>query len=277
MAMPERFLCRKILKTPFAFSPNIPTRGSSRGRPILASNIITADKSQPTLLCLSDLDDLRKIEIGKETVVIGAGVTWTDVLESTDELFAEFADVLLRFGSPQIRNIGSIGGNLANASPIADSIPFLYAAGAELELLSDRGVRIVPIEKFYRGYKQIDLQPGELIRAVRVPRIRGNETLKLYKVSRRRDMDISTFTAAVLLTLERQSSRLRAYRVWRCRPHRDSSETDGSVSGGTGVQRRFRASGGFDCSQRNDAHLGCTRQRRLSLSIGGERANEVLS
>ena len=157
---------------------------------------------RPTLLCLSDLHDLTKIEIGKEDVVIGAGATWSDVLESTGDLYAEFTDVLQRFGSPQIRNIGTVGGNLANASPIADSIPFLYAAGAELELLGARGVRIVPIEDFYQGYKQLDLQPGELIRAVRVPRLCGNETLKLYKVSRRRDMDISTFTAAILMTLE---------------------------------------------------------------------------
>ena len=177
-------------------------RGSSPGRPILASNTITGGPSEPTLLCLSDLHELTKIEIGHESVIIGAAATWSRVLESTGELFAEFADVLRRFGSPQIRNIGTIGGNLANASPIADSIPFLYAVGAELELLSDRGVRIVRIENFYQGYKQIDLQPGELIRTVRCPANRGNERLKLYKVSRRRDMDISTFTAAIMLTLE---------------------------------------------------------------------------
>jgi xanthine dehydrogenase small subunit len=106
------------------------------------------------------------------------------------------------FGAPQIRHVGTIGGNIANASPIADSLPFLFVMDAVLELASSDGTRTVPITEFYKSYKKFDLRPGELIRRVRVPLARGDEILKLYKVSRRRDLDIATFTAGFRLRLD---------------------------------------------------------------------------
>ena len=149
------------------------------------------------ILCLSDVNELSTIAMTKDKVILGAGATWTNIIDAIRDVFPEFVDVLLRFGSPQIRNLGTIGGNLANASPIADSIPFLYSIGAELELISSGDTRTLPIEDFFLGYKQIDLQSGELIRAIHCPRLCSDESLKLYKISRRRDMDISTFTAAI--------------------------------------------------------------------------------
>jgi xanthine dehydrogenase small subunit len=105
------------------------------------------------------------------------------------------------FGAPQIRHVGTIGGNIANASPIADSLPFLYVMEAVLELRSAGGTRSVPITEFYKGYKKLDLRPGELIARVRVPLPAEDELLKLYKVSRRRDLDIASFTAAIRIQL----------------------------------------------------------------------------
>jgi xanthine dehydrogenase small subunit len=132
----------------------------------------------------------------------GAGATWADLLDLTRDQVPELAALLERFGAPQIRNTATLGGNLANASPIADSLPFLYVAGASLELCGVGRTRRVPIESFYRGYKDIDLAPDELIAAVEVPLPRRGEELRLYKMSRRRALDIASFTAAVLVRIE---------------------------------------------------------------------------
>ena len=149
-------------------------------------------------MCLSQVHELTEIVADDDALVIGAAATWTQILPYVDQRYPDFADVLLRFGSPQIRNLGTIGGNLANASPIADSIPFLYVVDAKLNLRSTAGTRQVSINDFYQGYKQFDLQENELIESIHCPRIDAQE-LKLYKISKRRDMDISTFTAAFLI------------------------------------------------------------------------------
>jgi xanthine dehydrogenase small subunit len=114
----------------------------------------------------------------------------------------EFARILQLFGAPQIRHVGTIAGNIANASPIADSLPFLFVMEATLVLASQSGRREVNINEFYHGYKQLDLKPGELIVEVRIPLPAADELLQLYKVSRRRDLDISGFTAAVRMQLD---------------------------------------------------------------------------
>ena len=108
-------------------------------------------------------------------------------------------EIISVFGSPQIRHAGTIGGNLINASPIADSIPFLFVCDATLTLASASCERSVNINDFYTGYKQFDLQPGELLTKIEfvLPVEMGD--LRLYKISRRRDLDISTFTAAIYL------------------------------------------------------------------------------
>src|SRR4029079_11427120 len=104
-----------------------------------------------------------------------------------------------------MRHGGNIGGNIANASPIADSLPFLHVMDAVLELRSASGTRQVNINEFYKGYKNFDLQPGELIAKVRIPLPADGELLRLFKVSRRRDLDISTFTAAIRMRLDGES------------------------------------------------------------------------
>ncbi len=89
-----------------------------------------------------------------------------------------------------------------NASPIADSLPFLFVMDAELELAGPNGRRTVNINNFYQGYKKFDLKADELLVSVRIPLPCPGELLRLFKVSRRRDLDISTFTAAVRMQLD---------------------------------------------------------------------------
>lgn len=153
-------------------------------------------------MSLAKLQELRRVAIEEGHFVAGARATWTEIEAAVRDVFPEYSKVLRRFGSPQIRNAGTIGGNLANASPIADAIPFLFVTDSRLHLHSPAGERRVPIIDFYLGYKKIDLKPEELIAAVETPLPRAEDRLRLYKISRRRDMDISTFTAAVLTRVE---------------------------------------------------------------------------
>ena len=148
-------------------------------------------------LDLNRVKQLEQLSVNDGQVVAGARTTWSDLENLFQKVSPPFHQVISVFGSPQIRNVGTIGGNLINASPIADSIPFLMVCGAELELASVTETRIVNINDFYLGYKKLDLRPGELLTKILIPIPNSEEELRLYKVSRRRDMDISSFTAAI--------------------------------------------------------------------------------
>jgi xanthine dehydrogenase small subunit len=158
------------------------------------------------ILDLNRIAELDHVAIAGNTLIAGARSSWTSVLEACESVAPEFARVLSTFGAPQIRHVGTIGGNIANGSPIADSLPFLYVMEATLVLARSaspaRSTREVNINDFYLGYKKLDLKPGELITEVRIPLPSDDELLRLYKVTRRRDLDISSFTAAIRIELD---------------------------------------------------------------------------
>ena len=153
----------------------------------------------PAMLSLQHLGELRELSGDETRIVAGANVTLAELETFVADRVPELHRILNIFGSPQIKNAGTLAGNIANGSPIADTLPYLFVAGARLELRSVDGAREVPIELFYRGYKTFDLRPDELITRVTIPIVR--DTLKLYKVSRRKDLDISAFTAAIRLSV----------------------------------------------------------------------------
>jgi xanthine dehydrogenase small subunit len=104
--------------------------------------------------------------------------------------------MLARHGSPLIRNAATLAGNIANGSPIGDTMPALYVLNGEIELTSVRGSRKVNINDFYTGYRKTVMASDELITRVFIPLPQNGDVFKLYKVSKRHDLDISTFTAA---------------------------------------------------------------------------------
>lgn len=159
---------------------------------------------------LQKLDALRAMTVRDGMMILGAMATWAAIERFVDPIVPEYAAILRRFGSPQIRNAGTIGGNLANASPIADSIPFLFVTESQLVLKGLRRERRLPIEAFYLGYKKLDLADDELIVAVETPLPGPSDVLRLAKISRRLDMDISTFTAAALVTRDARGTITRA-------------------------------------------------------------------
>jgi xanthine dehydrogenase small subunit len=157
------------------------------------------------ILDLNRVDELTGASVDDGELVLGSRASWTTVEEICKERVPEFYKIVSVFGAPQIRHVGTIGGNIANASPIADSLPFLHVMDAMLELRNARGTRQVNINDFYKGYKKFDLQSGEIITRVRIPLPADSEILRLYKVSRRRDLDISSFTAAIRMRLDGES------------------------------------------------------------------------
>src|SRR5262249_39768639 len=141
-------------------------------------------------LDLNRVEELEGVDLDQSAsgraIVAGARATWTELLDVFRDKTPEFAEILSAFGSPQIRHLGTMGGNIMNASPIADSLPFLFVMDAQLELAGPSGRRQVNINQFYQGYKKFDLKPDELLTGVRIPLPRSDEILRLYKVSRRR-------------------------------------------------------------------------------------------
>lgn len=157
--------------------------------------IVKRHFTAPAMLSLGKLGSLNVIAEENGHIAVGANVTLTRFEEFVRDRIPELHRILNIFGSPQIKNAGTLAGNIANGSPIGDTLPYLFVSDAQLELAGLGGMRLVPVSSFYKGYKQFDLKADEIITRVFVPVVR--DTIKLYKVSRRKDLDISAFTAAI--------------------------------------------------------------------------------
>ncbi len=129
----------------------------------------------PGLLDLTRLENLRHWSVDDGTVELGAGVTYAEVIADLADVLPGLAMASRTVGSPQIRNRGTVGGNLGSASPAGDAHPPLLAAGAVVEVESLRGARRIPVSDFFTGVKRSALEPDELIRAVHVPCATGPE------------------------------------------------------------------------------------------------------
>jgi xanthine dehydrogenase small subunit len=149
------------------------------------------------LLSLARVGGLDAVEHADGRVAIGANVTWARVEREVVPLLPAFGPIVRRFGSPQIRNVATLAGNVVNGSPIADALPLLLVLDAELEIAGPGGVRRRPLGGFYTAYKKADLAPGEVVTRVVLPLPAPGDRLRLYKVSRRNDLDIASFGAAI--------------------------------------------------------------------------------
>lgn len=155
-----------------------------------------------SLLCLGEVAELREQFVNDGVWTIGAGVTLSDVERAASDLIPAFAVMLERFGSPPIRNAGTIGGNIANGSPIGDTMPCLFALGGAVELIGPGGARRVKLDEFYVGYRKTVMRSDELIARVVVPLPSDDERFAVHKVSKRLDLDISTFAAALWVRMD---------------------------------------------------------------------------
>jgi xanthine dehydrogenase small subunit len=155
----------------------------------------------PVIIDLSALDELGNVTEDAVAIKIGAGVTLSELMPRLNNGFMALRDMLAVFGSQQIRNLATLGGNLGTASPIGDTLPVLMAYGAKVVLQNVDGMREVPIDGYITGYRQTVCKPDELVVGVVLPKPRPRAIVRSYKVSKRKDLDISTVSGGFKVEL----------------------------------------------------------------------------
>ncbi|MCI5096252.1 MAG: xanthine dehydrogenase small subunit [Rhodobacteraceae bacterium] len=152
------------------------------------------------VIFLAGCEDLKDITVTDNEIRLGAMADMTAVREVIEPLHPSYGEMIRRYASVQVRNAATIGGNVANGSPIGDNPPTLIALGATLHLRHGDARRSMPIEDFFIDYGKQDRAPGEFVEAITIPR--QADTLKVYKLSKRFDQDISAVLGAFNITVE---------------------------------------------------------------------------
>nr|WP_272212184.1 xanthine dehydrogenase small subunit [Marinicella sp. W31]MDC2878095.1 xanthine dehydrogenase small subunit [Marinicella sp. W31] len=173
------------------------------------------------MVFINHLEELQTITETEKSVIIGAGVTYTEAFPTLAKSIPALARLIDRIGGEQVRNMGTIGGNVANGSPIGDTPPALIALGATLTLQSANGTRSIALEDYFLDYGKQDRKPGEFVLSLTVPKPAADAHYAVYKVSKRREEDISALCGAFCLqlaadgTVEKSASPMAAWRVSR--------------------------------------------------------------
>lgn len=156
----------------------------------------------PPIVYIGGVPELKEIGVIGTSLRIGAAVSLSDAWQLLVNHYPMLRELALRFASPPVCNAGTLCGNIANGSPIGDSMPILLALGAELELRRGQHTRRVPLDQFYLGYQRTDLQPGEFVVAAWVPLMPRGARVVSYKISKRFDQDISAVCAGFMIELD---------------------------------------------------------------------------
>jgi xanthine dehydrogenase small subunit len=156
-------------------------------------------RSFASIIYLGEVAELKRVARSATHLEIGAGTSWAACLPDLASLYPTLGELLLRFASVQIRNQATVGGNIANASPIGDGPPPLIALAASVVLLGSAGERELPLEDFFIGYRKTALRPGEIVARIRVPLPTPDLKFAVWKVAKRFDQDISAVCGAFAL------------------------------------------------------------------------------
>ncbi|MCB9022937.1 MAG: xanthine dehydrogenase small subunit [Lentimicrobiaceae bacterium] len=190
---------------PFTLKDALNYRGQHPGAMVVSGGTDVAlrqTKKREFLSGLIDISDVGELKILREdahTYYIGSGVQMEMLRQWTETRLPAFKQMLDIFGALQIRNMATLGGNIGSASPIGDTLPLLMACKAKVKLQSANETRYCFIEDFIKGYRTTDLKPGELITEVVIPKPANAAFIRSYKVSKRKDLDISTVSAGFSL------------------------------------------------------------------------------
>lgn len=168
----------------------------------LALAVTQQFKSFDQLVYLGDVNELNQMDETSDSLSIGAAVPYSQFTPLLAAQYSDLGEMIERIGSRQIRNNGTLGGNIGNASPIGDMPPALIALGADLVLHKAGADRTIKLEDYFVDYKKTVLAPSEFIKEVIVPKAKADQHLKLYKISKRIDDDISAVLAAFNISLE---------------------------------------------------------------------------
>lgn len=154
------------------------------------------------IIYTGNIDEMKHIEKSAGGLIIGGAASYAQAFESLAAYDESLEELLRRLGSKQIRNLGTVGGNIANGSPIGDGMPPLIALNARIVLRSATDTRELPLEDFFIEYRKQDKKPGEFIEKIIVPDRAPNTLFKTYKVSKRFDQDISAVCAGFMLKMQ---------------------------------------------------------------------------
>jgi xanthine dehydrogenase small subunit len=165
----------------------------------------------PKVIHTFNVPELHAIETAGDIVRIGAAATYGEAMQALSALDADIGEVMRRIGSMQVRSSGTIGGNIANGSPIGDMPPLLIALGATLHLSHAESEREMPLEDFFIAYGKQNRRPGELVRRIDVPKLKPDESFRAIKISKRFDQDISAVLFA--LKVEWKDKRIQSARL----------------------------------------------------------------
>jgi len=158
-------------------------------------------KTLNNIIYLGHVDALNTITETDDAIIIGAGTTYADSIAELGMYYPDMEAVMRRIGGTQIRNLGTIGGNIANGSPIGDMPPLLIAAWAELVLQSATGERNILLEDYFIDYGKQDLRPGEFVKSIIVMKPGPFERYFAYKISKRFESDISAVCMAMRIDI----------------------------------------------------------------------------
>ncbi|HTK85696.1 MAG TPA: xanthine dehydrogenase small subunit [Patescibacteria group bacterium] len=159
-------------------------------------------KELQVIIYTGHVRELQEIKSTASGLEIGAAVTYTDVFKALAAYDESMEETLRRLGSVQIRNLGTVGGNIANGSPIGDGMPPLIALDAKIFLRNQNTARLVNLKDYFIEYGKQDRKPGEFVEKILVPAKAKNVLFKVYKISKRFDQDISAVCGAFALTME---------------------------------------------------------------------------
>ena len=155
------------------------------------------NEKENNIICLSSIKELNFIKKFKEKMVLGGAVTIESFLDSVRSKMPELIEILQRFGSPQIRNQGTIGGNLCTSSPIGDLAPLLMVLNSDINVFGKNGIKKTNIKNFFKGYRKNILKKDEIILSIEIPYPNKKNKIFSWKLSKRYDQDISTISLAI--------------------------------------------------------------------------------
>ncbi len=164
------------------------------------------------MVFIGEVPELHRIAVTGTQVTLGAGVSYTRAGPVIDRHFPQLRELWGRIGGEQVRNMGTVGGNIANGSPIGDTPPPLIALGARIVLRRGAARREIALEDYFIAYGKQDRQPGEFVETVSIPLLPAGEHFACYKLSKRRDEDISALCGAFRVSLD-AGGKVEAVRV----------------------------------------------------------------
>jgi len=154
-----------------------------------------------SIISLNSVKELKFVKKNKNYIEVGAGVSLYDFQNIIKSYYLDFYNILKRYGSVQIRNVGTVSGNIATASPIGDTLPLLLSLDAVIKIQTKDTLKIIPLDQFFISYRKTKLKKGDFVYSVKIP-INKKNYFKAYKISKRFDDDISTVCASFNLLIK---------------------------------------------------------------------------